>query len=425
MSISSIRTRVTVNGLEFACKEFSVTRGAYGSTGSFRVTSKIQGTPISIEAVAKKVGPDQRTTVVVEVSTDGGKTFKNVITGDLDEYDWDYDSDKLEIIGRDYSGRLVETRVVLKDSQYTNKTPSQIATDFANDVGLVPDVHTVPDEQPIGYLGENNMSIRTATPITKWALLVLMARLSDRAVLVNPGVPPTLFFGPVDVTKPPKKYIYAGLGLPSDPAPVKNLRGNFKLFKNSTFQVVVMSYHPGTTKTVITTTEVAGETLQFETEKKISPGIYKQGAAGATRLQIGEILKNKPAYFFYMHGLTPQECRNRSEALARDIAKHEFILKGTIDGDVSLAPLDNITIVTPSADQMLLKSISSGTPPSIIPFNLDPFKDRQMYIASMTHTFSFSGGFETHFQAWSLRSSMDALNDTGFVGIPTSTVPIE
>lgn len=419
---TSIRPKVTVNGRDIIVDRLSVTRGAYGSNGHFHLTASIQYTQLDINELAKNADVNQRTTVTLQMSNDGGKTYSPLLTGDLDEVRWDYDEDELTMTGRDFSGRLVESRVVLKDTDFTNRTPSQLATEFANDVGLIPNVTPVPNEQPIGYLGENNLAIRTGTPITKWSLLILMARLSGRAVWVTATNPPTLFFGPVNLSTSPRIFTYGQKGK-APGTPIRKLQGEYHLFKNTTFQVVVMSYHPQMDKPVTATVMVAGETFSYETTKTIKPGMYKAGASGTTRLQIGAALKNKPGYFFYMHGLTPTECQARAEAIARDIAKRQFIMHGEIDGDPTINPLDPVQINAATPSQLNMHSIA--TKGVEVPVNIGPFNNRLMYVNSVTHEFSFTSGFLTKLSFWHLPSASAALTDANLTGTAQTEIPVE
>lgn len=397
--------------------------GSYGSTSHFKVESHIDQNNSDIVEISKSTQQGQRILVETYVRTDDGQPYKPLMMGDLDSIEWDFDRDTTIFTGRDFGGRLVDERVVLKDSQYVNMKPSQIAKQFAADVGMTPDVPDYPGEQSIGYLGEENMQIRVGTPITKWSLLVTMAKLTGRSVLVKPGLPPVLFFGVVDINATPKKFIYGGTS--PDAAPIMNLRGEWKPYRNSSFMVVVLSYHPETMKQTMASVVVAGETLQYETSKKIAKGMYKGAAAGSSRVQIGEVLKGKPSYVYYAHGKTPQECQDLATQISKDIAKREFIMHGTVLGDPTLNVLDTIMVNLAKSTPILL-NIDQGDAP--YPVTVGPFEGREMFINSLVHHYSLHGGFTSTFSCWDLRSASAALSDLGLANLtPAQTVgtPIE
>src|SRR5215475_7992061 len=432
----TVRMKAVVNGIDVPLESVRVHRGAYGSIGNFAVIASISRSGLTLKDIATNVDSDQRTTVDVQVSdvvdavTREPLNWQSLIKGDLDAVKWEYDNDHLELSGRDFAGRLAETRVVLKNSQYTNKTPPQIATLFAADAGMEADVSIVKGEKEIGYLGEYNLAIRTATPIAKWSLLVLMARLSGRAVMVMPGFPPKLSFKPVDVNGTPRQLLYGGYATTLNDTLVKELRGEWRPSRNSTFQVIVMSYHPKTTQTVMGQTVVFGETLQYETEKTVKEGMYKGAAAGSSRLQVGEVLKNKPAYIFYIHGLQPQECQTKSEQIAKEIAKRQFTLHGVMDGDATLQPLQPLQVglvAEPYVKNIFF--LMKRPPPADVttrPISLDPFTQRSMFTNSVSHRISVHDGWWTEWDAWHLAAAVEALDTTGIVAEPTTPgIPVQ
>ena len=409
---AAVRVRSIINGQNLPIRHFRITRGAYASVGTFQLGTSIQLASIDINAVAQQSGGTSRTEVDTQVSLDGGMTWKSLLVGDLDAMTWDFDNDLLTLTGRDFGGRLVETRVVMKDSTYVNKTPAQVAVAFAQDVGLdTSQIVAEAGEAPIGFLGEHNMAIRSATPISKWAILTLLARLTGRVCMIVPGTPPALYFAPVSTSGMPKVYTYGSNNI-AGITPVRTLKGEYRPFKNSTFQVIVLSYHPQTAKQTLATIVVAGETIQYETEKTIKPGIYKGTSTGGVRVALGETLKNKPVYVYYMHGLTPQECQTKAEALARDISKREFILHGTVDGDPMLNPLDILQVK--NNIPVSLAQVSTGKKQKQI--SIAPFDGRLMFINSLDHLYDISTGFVTNWSAWHLRGVADALVDTGELG---------
>lgn len=421
-SVSQVLWRCYVNGVINAVSGGHVTRGAYGANGSFSVTCPIQSSSLNIQQIAQNVGADARSEVQIQVSTDNGTTWNNLMTGDLDSMDWNFDQDTIELNGRDFSGRLTEQRVVLKNSELTNMTPSQLAVQFAMDAGLTPDVTPIPGEQVIGYLGENNLAIRTATPISKWNLLVLMARLTSRAVWVSSDNPPILYFGPVNFSQTPRPLWYGSTD--NTKIPIRHLLGQYRLFKNTTFQVIVMSYHPKQQVQASASVLVLGEEVQYETLKTIPAGTYKGGAAGSLRLQLGNVLRDKPAYIFHAHALNPQQCDTLAEAIARDIAKRQFILKGQIDGDWTVDPLEVVTVtLDPNTPLIGLSSANKAS----TKFNLGPFSGLPMYVSQVHHTFDMTSGFLTDLSMWYLPSAYSVLSEVPGTGglTPTEPNPIE
>ena len=181
----------------------------------------------------------------------------------------------------------------------------------------------------------------------------------------------------------------------------------------------MLSYHPELSVNTVASVVVAGETIQYEVPHTIKPGFYKGAAAGVSRLQIGNLMKDKPAYIFYVHGLDPTKAQATAEAIARDIAKFEFIMHGEIEGDPTLNPLDIIQITGPPTGVLtaMQTGVNGSQPVSLAPFNnIQPFNNRLMYTNSIQHTFDMHQGFLTKFSAWHLRSAGKVLSDLGITG---------
>ena len=296
--------------------------------------------------------------------------------GDIDNLRYNYDKMEVQLIGRDLGGRLYDSPVILKGSEEVNRTPLEIAQAFASDTGLsFVGPKTLPTMSTVGYKYLSNEAFKSLTPVRKWDFLVQLARNVGFQVYTTPKG--ELVFAPPDQTQQP--IVYTWFADPHDTtlAPVKNLRVNYEPRRNKTFQVLILSYHPKTVSLESATTVILDQTIPFFKNKTVKEGFW-HGAAGANiRSAFGQRLEGKPVYLFYVQGMTPQECEERADAMAKEISARQYTVEGSITSDLRLTPNAVVQLNGP----------------------IDNFKGQKLYVTGLTYRFGLHYGLQADFTA--------------------------
>jgi hypothetical protein len=345
--IQAPRGKFVLNGTVLPIVSFRVKLGAFGSVGSFSVTSSrkllaqnnLDLYQILASAPGVTSGGAASPSVPAQIfgSIDGGTTYTKLLEGDVDSVDYDFDNDAVTILGRDLGGRLVDASVVLKSSQYTNKTPLQIAQSFAADAGLTfVGPPTSPAESTLGYKYLQDFALKSISPIPKWSLLVQLARNVGYQVYTTPKA--ELVFAPPDQTLQPLVYTWFANPSNATLTPLKELKILYNPRRNRTFQVIMLSYHPKTTELVQSNVVILGQSIPVFKNKTAKEGFWHGSAGASIRQAAGQKLQGKPVYMFYAQGLTPEECQEKADGVAKEISQRQFTMQGTVVGDLRLKP---------------------------------------------------------------------------------------
>ena len=117
---------ISVNGQNFPVEDGSTTRAATRKSGNF--TASIPLWYPQVESTLSALG-DNTTTITVQ--TRGQQA--TLMTGEIDEIEFDYIGGMVRVSGRDASAKLHATKSAEK---WINKKPHEIVTDLAGRVGL-------------------------------------------------------------------------------------------------------------------------------------------------------------------------------------------------------------------------------------------------------------------------------------------------
>ncbi len=360
----------------------------------------------------------------VKVSLDGGKTFAIVFGGDIDTDEYAFHVDHCRIRARDWAGRLADEHTLLTSAQVQNLNPLQLAQRMAQQYGLQyagptpptseknPDGSINPLAAPIGHLtvaGGGILALKTPMPKPAWATLVGIARAAGAQVYVTPDM--KLVIRPIgerpDGT-PSRQLIigwrWAG-GNPLTPAnaPKTMSLGGSKVAvtpamnpvvvhqprRNTTFQVIVVSYHAKKRQVVTETVSVIGQPLAMPKAQTLSAGIYRGTGGAGTGSAMATATQGKPVYVLYMPESNQGQVTRAAEALARDLSKRLVTVSAVVQGDPTLSLEDNVYFVT-------------GDPGGLVGFEgLGPYS-----IVAIRHEFRADGaeggtasGYLTHITA--------------------------
>jgi hypothetical protein len=435
--IPNVRSLVVVPALNNAVipiTKWDVTLSAYGSPGTFRFTTAIQGNPDLIALTQQQatisrtatglmaVTSAQLTKVLIycgyvtgnNIANPGPQDLPLIFSGYIDMTEWIYDKDELIVTGRDLSSVLQDSRVIISNTPtgvnatgpipefQSNITPSQLAILFAQQAQLSYLVEPSPlnsEGKPItvGYIFEHNRTTTGYYPRPRWDILLVLARDIGFEVFVLPSG--TLYFGP-----PPKEdsqvakllninhrdYHWRDPQYPMvsavDGGPIKTLTFKHNPRRSGNFQILVKSYHPKTVQQTDGKIVLFGVPISIPITGQTTKKIAVKGQA--YNLIFNELsntteFKNIPVYTFYYDGMTPDQAQQKAEAIAADIGKREFMVDAEVLGDPWLSLFSIIHM--------------KGT----ATFPLGRFETVHFYPQRITHTFEISGGggFMTRFQA--------------------------
>jgi hypothetical protein len=400
-----VRSAVLLGGLPepVPVQSWTVTLGAYGSAGMVTATTAIlsQGDTTLPTGLLALMQQQTQTTIDVYVGRVDDPTrwgtgdLTHVFSGLVDLTQWELETNTLTIRGRDWSSLLMDART---NDTYGNMTPSAIATLFAQQVGLAPQV--TPWSTQAGFYYQRDTVHIGMIPRQKWDLLLYLARSIGFDVYVTPER--QLYFGPPPAPSvPPVVFSWMTPDAPLGQS-LLTCKITHSPRRNQTFRVLVKSYHPKTTQVVTGDTIVLGVDVALPTTRTLRAGTYRgQGPAGSTVYnELAASLEGKPVFEFVIPGLTPQQAQDRAEAIAADIARRELVVDASTEGTPGLT--------TRSVIQF--RGIEHPARPAVwagIPGGMD---SRPFYPQRVVHRFTLgpgatAAGFVTEFTALTIPQS--------------------
>lgn len=413
---------------------WNCTRPAYGSVGSYHITTsretlKTAGLDIYqfVQQYSSKTGYGQ---VPVDIYVVDNTTTFHLFGGELDEVTIDYDTDTVNISGRDWAGLLVDIHDPLSFTEVpggasptgaasfsssgamgcnvgrnsttgapsrstfsftgdqtinpNDTTPSAFAYYIASHNGFNPEVYTFAGMQTIGqYVG--GLKLEMEKPRTLWGILQFFARIFGWACYVTPNR--DLYFGPIRDIPP----LAVSWGLNTDTSEVANgLNISYNPRRNSNFLVVVRTYDTVTATEstssvgVVTDPKVQSAVVQTHpTVQSASNQVFyvTQGATDSHSLAALFEQLGKPVYLYGFDGKSPAWAAQFAYEKALELAKRELITSFTIDGTGAALPMQKIYMTG----------------------DLGDFSGHDYYAAGVEHSFSMSDGWYTHIHGWTLR----------------------
>ena len=334
--------------------------GQLQATGIEFVPSQSFGTPIPILQAQPNYQPN------------------GVFGGVVSIINVDVRADEVHIEAQDFSSLLHEQ--IISEKRIINQSVATVVKLFANDVGLKT-AFTAPFIQAatglVGHFLEVDQ-VSTNTNTTRWDLLQRIARdtVDSKGNQFVCFTTPSkeIYFAPPNIfKKAPREYT-----LGKDLIDVK-IRHSPK--RNKSFKVVFNSYHP-------------------KTARKFREVYVQQG--------VGNKTKQVPIYVFREDGLTREQCQQKAQAKAYEIAKREIVVTAIIQGDAGLL-------------------IWGGGAKFV---NVPLLNNDTYNVSSITHSYeipqegSDTPGYATTFSAWNLPLSATREIDANDTVIVPNVVPI-
>lgn len=347
------RPYVTVNGIQLPAYDIEVTNTAHFSSDTFRLE-------LSVEA-AMAVNPSLTpafwaSTVSLNVvigignvtngTTAAPTTFTQLISGTVDEIEYDFSHQCVVLSGRDYASRFIDNKVNL-DNSFVNLTSSQVAAQLAAKRNLTTTGITA-TTTPVGNYYSGNASLQIQDR-TEWDLLVFLAQQEGFIVSV---IGSGLYFGPAATGTPYVVTFQPPTATNAIVANVKGMRGthNLTLAQGVSVTVQTYNYQDGTTHSKTSTATPNGVTIP----SGVTPTDYVITIPSGTAAQVAKSVSNRVS----------------------QIMANEKVLSISVPGD------ETLTILQPIQVQ------GTGTA-----------WDMTYPIDSITRRLSFSGGFEMDIRA--------------------------
>jgi len=268
------------------------------------------------------------------------------IVGAVDDVSIDFAANRVHLVGRDLTARLIDTKTV---DQYVNLTASQIVELIAAQHGLTP-VVTPTETIAGGYYQQDHVSLQDSRP--QWDLLTYLAEREGFQVYVTGR---ELHFEPrVEAVTGEPYVIQWQTPEPGRAYPISNaisLQCRRNLTMSRTVEVQVRS---------------------FNTKQRRGFTVTARRARIRNRVTSAEQKLPEPAqvYTYRIPNLTEQQAQERANRIANELSRHEMLLGAQLPGDHLLTARTPIRLIgTGSAfDQTYLPSTIVRT------FDLDGYR---------------------------------------------------
>jgi hypothetical protein len=357
--MTAVIPSLVIGGQEVPTDTFTVTGGAYGSTGSLSSTTSIAALEeAGLDIVALSIADPGSLPVDLYVS---GGQFEQMhwFSGEYVTGDFDYNADQVTVHARDWSGPLVDEKRALtsllggggalapeeKESGIStqNQKLSQIVTQIAEQFSLTPDLRlnskvSNADANYGTVFGDSTDTILTTVPRSLWGVLNQLARHSGNIVYVTPEK--HLVFGEAGAGLDTLDFSWRQNG--PDKLPLLRLRITHNPRRNMTFRVLVKSYDPTTQQLTNGQAYVIGSDYSTDGGSTVHAGSWgsAQSASIASAVGTGKGSKKNaiPVYTYHVDGLTAAQAQTRAESIASDIAKRELVAHCAADAIPDMAP---------------------------------------------------------------------------------------
>lgn len=274
----------------------------------------------------------------------GTSDLQQLITGNVDQINFDPVRRLLVLTGRDYTSLLIDTKTF---DRWTNQTASEIATTLAKRHGLTPQVTATTGA--VGKIYEID-TIHDRHGSTEWELLTWLAGIYDFVTYVQ-GM--TLYFGP----KPD----------PSTATPYALQWVNPDALTATTFQGNVLDMSFSRTLTVGKGVTVQVHSFNHKQKTGFTVTYPESKAKG---IKPGSATAPAQVYSYIIANLTQQSAQQRARQIYDDIIHHELKMTAELPGDNILQPNVMVSV--------------SGTQ--------TPF-DTMYYVEAVSRRMSMDGGY--------------------------------
>jgi hypothetical protein len=307
------RGAVKVNGLLTpGWIDWEVDNNGFYQADTFRVSFAISELPDAANAQFWATASDISIEVFAGIPNDpdnySPSDLKSLILGNTDDITYNPVNGTIEVAGRDYTSKFIDTKT---SEKWPNLTSSQIVAKIAarHDMNAV----ITPTKTKAGKYYDID-HIRLTDQRTEWDLMSYLAHQESYALYVRGN---TLHFEPKASPSSDPYVIQWKAGTPDDPVATLNglsliLSRNLTLAKD--IVVIVKSWNVKNKKGFTKTAKAK------HTKNKVLYGASQPAGEPQT-------------YSFVVPGLTPQQALDYAQAKLREITAHEVKLNATLPGD--------------------------------------------------------------------------------------------
>jgi phage protein D len=360
---------LTINGVQVPSDAWNVHLASHGSLGTITAEtsfSQLSLMGIDIASLGESGAQISLSAGFKETST------KLIFGGYYDSHKINPGKDRCIISGRDWAADLVDKTQVIAGYNYKNQTAGQLVSQIATNAGMG---LNVTDPGILVGSSYNQDTAFLSHPQQLWAVVKNLADQFGFDCHVTPDR--TLYFGPIDESVGSLIVTYGATAQQNLPNPVENLEIDHNARRNGNFEVHVLSYDPYTNQLTSSSAVSAAQT--------ISGSVSDVNAHGSKK---GKSATSQPAHgkgeavvlTFHIDGLTAAQCQDRAKGIARDIAKREIIIHGSIIGLPSAVIHQTLQINSPNQ-------------------GLAGYENRSYVVADVTHSYSRTAGFRSQFIA--------------------------
>lgn len=362
------RHRVLVNGQEVSCEESSFTQSGFFHASTFRCLMLADLQPGQAPWYDLKAADTNGQTISLPIRIQYGfapddesdVVWTTMLLGLVDRLNADEVRGSIEITGRDYTARLIDTRL---QQAFLNVTASQVAAQFAAEHAMVADI--VPTTTLVGsyyQISHSGSTLTSHTPQgTEWDFLTRLARHEHYDAWVDHIAPDgseqvTLHFRPAQTnTANPFHVLWV---------PPANL-GNAPTLNISELSMDRSLNLANDIKVTVSSRDYR--------KKANSVGVYP------IKPKLGAV-----EYQYVYPGLDTQQAQARAEAIYRDLVRHERVIEGRMAGELQVTPRRQLVL--------------SGTGTTW---------DQTYWIDTVTRSLSVAGGFDQRVTARNQSPSLD------------------
>ncbi len=388
--VYTVGNTVTIDGVEVEVLGWDVQVGLAGQIGSANIytsrvllkNSGLRLSDLSATANAK--------IVEIKAKTKGNEQVL-IFGGYHDHAETRFNNGIITFFAADYASILVNTKDVIADMNYRNRTPSQIATQIAQKFGFNPIVTDTPGAPPmkVGQLLKEDTTFNPQ-PTEMWRILQYLAQTIAFDCYVTPSR--DLVFGPPNTKLKPLEVTWKG-GEEEENTSILEISVTDRPRRNANFSVRIFSYSHGNSsqsdaRTIVVDQDIlksSGPTGQsggvlFGSigAKVVRAGTYWGPDAALIAKQIKEEHAEAPEYVFRINGLSVDQAQRYALSYAKDIGRRSLTATVIIEGDPTLSPQQRV----------ILREGEQGA--------LDDYADRNLEIYQVAHRYDcHSQGFTT------------------------------
>lgn len=367
--LRKINSTLTIGGQNIPVKEWSCTESSQGTIGSMQAKGSISDLSDSGVDILATSQSDSGTALDLYAGFDGN--MKHAFSGALDEFQPDWDTDTFEVSGRDYASCFFDGKQTVAGLNYRNQTVGQIVQQIADLFGISTNIT---DPGIMAGPLSNGENVFNPHPQNWWSLIQKMA--DDVGYECYMTVDKTLYFGPEQDQG--SLTVNYGSTQPNPENPLKSCKGRYNPRNNSNIEVQGVSYDRDKGQIIVAKAKANGQALSKG--KKSKHGLSAGKIATPSVSSSGKPSSQKSAYKTNVQGLTPDAAQAKCEAVAKDIAKHQVILMGTLEGNLDIKVHTHIDLQETDRDML-------------------GFAGPDYNVAEVTHECSVTGGLWTAFRA--------------------------